>query len=126
MGARDLLAPHMDEDELTRNLVGLVKTLGLRMAHFRPAKTERGWRTPVQGNGGAGFPDAVIWGPGGLLFRELKQEGKYPTADQRQRADELRGAGADVGVWKPKDWLSGRIHEELQAISRYAERGQRG
>ncbi len=33
-----------------------------RIAHFRPAKTEKGWRTPMTGD--VGFPDLVIarWG----------------------------------------------------------------
>jgi hypothetical protein len=115
----------MSEDELVTSVCDLAATVGLRVAHFRPARTNRGWRTPLQGNGGAGFPDTVIWGPGGLLLRELKQDRAYPSQVQRQRADELRAAGADVGVWKPRDWHSGRIHDELRAISRYADRGKR-
>lgn len=107
----------MSEDQLTRSVVELVATVGARIAHFRPAWTSKGYRTAVQGNGGKGFPDAVIWGPGGVLFRELKRDGEYPSPEQRLRLAELEQAGADVGVWRPRDWHEGRIRDEVLAVA---------
>lgn len=116
MTARTVAALRTTEAQLTADVCDMAAKFGLHIAHFRPARTERGWRTAVQGNGGKGFPDVIAWGPGGLLVRELKQDGAYPDPTQRQRLAELEEAGADVGVWRPKDWRSGRIENELRAL----------
>lgn len=60
----------MNETQLTDLIVDACKMYGYRVSHFRPAKTDRGWRTPVQGH--AGFPDLAIAGHGILLLAELK------------------------------------------------------
>ena len=46
----------MSERELQDAVIQLARLLGWRVAHFRPAMTTRGWRTPVSADG-AGFPD---------------------------------------------------------------------
>lgn len=51
-----------------------------------------------------GFPDLVVVGPSGLLFRELKSERGRLTADQRQWLERLTEAGADASVWRPSAW----------------------
>lgn len=108
----------MSEDQLLANVLAMAKTLKLRTAHFRPALTQTGrWVTPVQGDG-KGWPDLVIVGPSGSLLRELKAEGKYPTPEQKLWLACLTDAGLDAGVWKPRDWHSDRIKQELQAIAR--------
>lgn len=108
----------MSEDQLLTNVLDLAKTLKLRTAHFRPAQVRPGkWITPVQGDG-KGWPDLVVVGPGGALLRELKAEGEYPKPEQREWLAWLTAAGLDAGVWKPRDWRSGRIQEELRAICR--------
>lgn len=103
------------EDDLLKAVIDLCKLLGLRTVHFRPAKTAQGWRTAVQGDG-KGWPDLVIVGPGGVLYRELKATGKYPDLDQRAWIAALGAAGQDVAVWRPVDLISGRIEAELRAI----------
>lgn len=66
----------------------------------------------------AGFPDLVIWGRGGLLFRELKsQEGRH-SMGQLHAINALRAAGASATTWRPADLESGRIRRELDAIAR--------
>lgn len=108
----------MSEDQLLTNVLDAAKKLKLRTAHFRPAQTKSGrWVTPVQGDG-AGWPDLVIVGPGGSLLRELKAEGKYPTPEQKVWLAWLTAAGEDAAVWRPRDWRSGRIQDELRAIAR--------
>lgn len=62
-----------------------------------------------------GFPDVVIVGTRGLLFRELKSERGRLTAEQRQWLDRLNQAGADAAVWRPSDWPT-LIIAELVAI----------
>lgn len=105
----------MSEDELLSNVLDLCKLLHLRTAHFRPAKTARGWRTAVQGDG-SGFPDLVIAGPGGLLIRELKSATGRSTAEQTAWHVALRAAGVDVCVWFPDDWRLGTIQGELGRV----------
>ncbi|MBG6085839.1 VRR-NUC domain-containing protein [Zhihengliuella flava] len=62
-----------------------------------------------------GFPDLVLASTrrGRLLFRELKTDKGRMTADQRQVLDVLAAVGADAGVWRPADLVSGRIQAEL-------------
>src|SRR5205823_4705076 len=44
-----------------------------RIAHFRPALTAQGWRTPVEADG-AGFPDLVLTRSPELIIAELKSD----------------------------------------------------
>lgn len=39
-----------------------------------------------------------------LLFRELKQPGKYLSPEQDDWRRLLEAAGQDFGVWRPRDW----------------------
>ena len=64
-----------------------------------------------------GFPDWVIAGPGGVLWRELKREGKHPTEEQDAWLCMLTDAGEDADVWRPSDLYSGRIARELAAVA---------
>ena len=103
-------------------LVAIVRAAclgGYRVAHFRPARTEAGWRTPVQGDG-AGFPDLVLAHPGRgeLLFRELKSKRGRLTPAQSAWLETLHAAGADVAVWRPADLddaLEQLTHGKLRA-----------
>lgn len=105
----------MIEDDLLTDVLDLAKLYGLRVAHFRPARTDRGWRTPVQADG-KGYPDLTIAGPGGVLFRELKSATGTMSSEQREWAASLESAGADFAVWRPADLRTGRINSELRAL----------
>lgn len=107
----------MTEDQLLSNVLELCTRLGLRTAHFRPARTAQGWRTPVQGHG-KGFPDLVVVGPGGVLYRELKSDRGSLTADQREWLTALTAAGVDADVWKPAHWHGGQILHQLKCLAR--------
>ncbi len=110
-----MTAPRVSEDDLLDAVLDLAKTLGLRTAHFRPAQTAQGWRTPVSGDG-KGWPDLVLVGPGGVLFRELKSARGAASVEQRLWLNVLALAGQDTGVWRPDDLQSGRILAEMQAL----------
>ncbi|WP_328344885.1 VRR-NUC domain-containing protein [Micromonospora sp. NBC_00421] len=117
-----MTARRRPEDDFQRKVLDLCKLLHLHTAHFRPAMTAAGrWITPVSGDG-KGWPDLTIVGPGGVLFRELKSATGSHRPEQRQWAVWLAEAGQDVAVWKPRDWESGRIAAELDAIRRPAAR----
>jgi hypothetical protein len=105
----------MTEDDLLRTVLDLARLLGHHVAHFRPARTDRGWRTAVQADG-KGYPDLTIVGPGGVLFRELKSATGRSSREQLAWAAKLESAGADFAVWRPADLRSGRINAELRAL----------
>lgn len=106
----------MSEADLDRCVQDLARLLGLRTMHIRPARTADGWRTPVQGDG-KGWFDWVLVGQSGALFRENKSDAGRLTADQVAWHDALGAAGCNVGVWRPRDWHSGRIRAEMTAIA---------
>lgn len=106
----------MNEPTLQRNVLDLCRWLRVVTAHFRPAQTTNGWRTPVSGDG-KGFPDLVLVGSR-VLWRELKSDRGRLDADQLRWRDVLLAAGADWDVWRPADWVSGRIRAELEAIAK--------
>lgn len=111
----DPLAVAMSEDNLLTSVLDMCKVLGLRTAHFRPARTEKGWRTAVSGDG-KGFPDLVILG-NRLIMRELKAGRGYSSAEQRIWLNALFAAGVDATIWRPSDWRSGRIERELRELT---------
>lgn len=107
----------MSEEDLLGAVLDMAAVHGVRTAHFRAAKTAQGWRTPVQGDG-KGWPDLVLVGAGGVLFRELKSAAGSPSEEQRAWLVALNVAGQDANVWRPVDLRSGRILAELKAVTR--------
>jgi hypothetical protein len=98
-------------------VIDLARLMGWRVAHFRPARTAQGWRTPVAADG-AGFPDLVLVRER-VIFVELKAQDGKVSPDQLVWLGALEIAGAEVHVWRPSDW------EEVQrALSR--PRGEAG
>lgn len=77
-----------------------------RVCHFRPARTSRGWRTPVEGH--PGLPDLILARDGEVLLAELKAARGRPSPDQRLW---LAALGSHGRLWTPKDW--DQITEEL-------------
>ncbi len=94
------------EAEFMVQVLELSSILGWEAAHFRPALTSRGWRTPVQGSLGRGFPDLVLARArdGRHLLAELKRDKAKTSPDQDRVIEVLRTAGALVYVWRPSDW----------------------
>ncbi len=82
-------------------VIDLARTLGYRVAHFRPAMTGKGWRTPVAADG-AGFPDLVLVGRK-VVFLELKSERGSVADDQAAWLEAIRRAGGEAYVLRPSD-----------------------
>lgn len=113
MRARKGGEAEMTERDLQAWVIVLARLLGWRVAHFRPARTAHGWRTPVAGDG-AGFPDLVLVRGERMLFRELKTERGKLRPEQEAWLSALRAAGADAGVWTEADWRCGVIEAALR------------
>lgn len=60
-----------------------------------------------------GWPDLVIIGPAAVLFRELKARGKL-SPQQRWTGERMLAAGLDFAIWRPADWESGMIDNQLR------------
>jgi hypothetical protein len=80
----------------------LAQLKGWSWVHFRPARTEHGWRTPVEGDA-AGWVDLMLCRPPRLIFAELKSERGRLSADQEAWQHKLRACHAEVYIWRPAD-----------------------
>lgn len=105
---------HMTETELQSVVLELLDILGWRAMHVRPARTARGWRTPLQGPTAVGFPDILAVRRGRVIAVELKSERGVPSADQKLWLEDLAKAGIETFVWRPGDWTSGTIEAVLR------------
>lgn len=97
------------EDDLLGAIIDLARYGGWMIHHGRPARTNSGWRTPIQGD--IGFPDLVLAHPRhGIVFAELKSRtGRLTTAqwawaDILDAAARLAGDAVHVYTWRPADW----------------------
>jgi hypothetical protein len=106
----------MPEDALSRNVISECGKLRLHVAHFCTSQVRGMWMTAVKGDG-KGFPDLVIAGPGGMLFRELKSWTGTLSPEQAVWRDRLIEAGASWGLWSPLEWFNGTIHAELARLA---------
>lgn len=103
------VAATMSEDDLMGHIATLCKDLGLLAYHTHNSRRSK-----------AGYPDWTIAAPGGVLFRECKDEKRKPTAEQSTWLATLQAAGYDADLWRPRDLVSGRIGQELVALARKA------
>jgi len=97
--------PHIElsENDFMRQVTDLAAILGWQWVHFRPGQTTHGWRTPVQGPLGAGWPDLVLVRRDRILFVELKVKGRKVRPEQEVVLGILRGVG-EVHAWWPQDF----------------------
>ena len=91
------------EAEFQQAVIELARTLGYAVAHFRPAKTSKGWRTPVAADG-KGWPDLAIVGRGRIIYAELKSARGKLSPEQQEWLDRLERAGGESYVWRPEDF----------------------
>lgn len=102
--------PAMSEAELGREVAKLAKRGGARVMHVRRSRSGDRWETATSI---PGWVDLVIWGPCGVLFRELKGTGGVVSAKQAEVIAQLNAAGGDAAVWTPVDLASGLIEATL-------------
>lgn len=112
----------MSESDLQRAIIGAAHVCGYLVAHFRPAQTEQGWRTPVEGD--AGFLDLVLARPGTTFLWELKgwQGVKRPQLGKVSESQvawiaALQGGVTDARAIFPAD-LDIALRHSISAIGR--------
>ena len=91
---------------------GLARIYHWRVAHFRAAMTNQGWRTPVAADG-KGFPDLIMIRGDDLLAIELKTDVGYVTTAQRLWLDAFAPIALLAAVWRPAQWADGTILRTL-------------
>lgn len=97
--------PAESETSFQTAVLDFAKLRGWMCAHFRPARTNGGWKTPVQGD--AGFVDIVFCRPPRIVFAELKSDkGRMEPAQEKwvYRLAQSGGELVDTYVWRPSDW----------------------
>lgn len=86
----------MSEAQFEQAVVDLAHQFGWRVAGFRPARTEKGWRTAVK-HDGYGYPDlTMVHRSGVVIFAELKVGSNTRTNEQAAWAVAIQTAGDAV------------------------------
>jgi hypothetical protein len=104
---RNHRAARMTERDFQEVVIGLAKLHRWHVAHFRPAMTEHGWRTAMEGD--TGYPDLTLARNGVVLIVELKTQKGKVTQQQQKWAEQI---GEQYRLWRPSDLES--IKEELR------------
>lgn len=112
-------APAITESANMDRIVDAARQMGWVAAHFRPAQSSRGYRTPCQYDA-QGWPDLVlVHESGDMLYAELKTWARRNDRGPGQQAwlDRLARTGADVYVWTERDWeaIVARLAQPSQA-----------
>lgn len=90
----------LTEKLFSQQVEELLDILHWRWCHFRPARTERGWRTALSGH--VGLPDYVATKDGRLLIFELKSDSGKVSLEQQIWLTLLQNcAGVEVYLWRP-------------------------
>jgi hypothetical protein len=110
----------LSEDDLLVAVLLLMKMYGWRSFHSRPARTDRGWRTPVSGDG-KGFVDIFAVKGERALAVELKSDAGTLRPEQRLWLAALEAAGIETHVWKPQQFSDGTISGALAGSTRGRE-----
>lgn len=102
---RALQAKAMSETQLQDQILELAKRMGWLSYHTFDSRKST-----------SGFPDLVLVHPKQkrVIWRELKSEKGVTSSEQKVWLSSLLLVGEDVDVWRPRDWVSGRIEKELR------------
>jgi hypothetical protein len=100
------------EGQLVAEILALVDRAGLLAHHCHDSR---------HCSGPAGFPDLVIAGPGGVIFREVKSEHGETSSSQDMWGYRLLYAAPPFlpplyAIWRPADLESGLIRGELNTL----------
>lgn len=90
------------EAQFQKAVIELARLLNWKCAHFRPARTKHGWRTPVAADG-KGFVDLVLVRER-VIWAEVKRDKGKLRSEQEQWRQALTAAGQEWYCWRPSDW----------------------
>ena len=93
-----MLNIYVTEAQFAQAVIELAQYRGWMVVHFRPARTEKGWRTAMTGD--RGFVDLVLARRGVVLHVELKTMHGRIGKGQQEWADQI---GDTYRLWRPSD-----------------------
>ena len=94
----------MTEAQFQQQIIDLGHLYGWRIAHFRPALTSKGYKTPVSADG-KGFPDLVMVKRARLIFAEVKSDTGKLSPEQKDWITALTcSMRCECYIWKPENW----------------------
>lgn len=97
----DTVAERVFQDNVERRAI----RYGLLVYHTHDSRGSR-----------KGWPDLVVAGPGGAIFRELKTAKGTTTMEQERWLALLRQIGMDAKVWRPADIRTGEIAQTFARL----------
>ena len=104
----------MTENELLTCVIDLAHLYSWRVLHIRPARTEKGWRSPVQGDG-KGWPDFFAVKGDMVVIAELKgTKGKTTPEQDAWLAALYCHCDNEPMIWTPAEWNDGTILRVLK------------
>lgn len=93
----------MLEQGFLDSIVDLAHLRGWKVHHGRPAWTEKGYRTAIQGD--AGFPDLFLARKPRIVIAEIKSDKGRVSEAQSEWLLELKQCfGIELYLWRPDDW----------------------
>jgi len=96
------MLPKITEKAFSSQVEDLLGIFGWLWCHFRPARTEHGWRTAITGH--KGFVDYVAIKGERCLFIEIKSNKGKLTESQKEWAELLSACpGVEYYCWRPGD-----------------------
>lgn len=110
MTRRELMARElnqMNEKDFQNMVIGAARSLDPGMLIYHTYDSRRSE---------PGYPDLHLVSArfGISIFRELKTAKGRVSEPQKKWLQRMNDVGLDAAVWRPEDWLSGRITAELQ------------
>lgn len=100
----------ISEKDFLKQVIDLAHIYHWKVAHFRPAMTKHGWRTPVQADG-KGFPDLILVRikDGRMIIAEVKTEKGKLTPEQEEwkeffLAVDYENRTVEAYIWRPSDF----------------------
>lgn len=102
---RTTRAAAMTEKALLEQVRQTCRVLGIHCYHTHDSRRSE-----------PGFPDLVICGDRGVLYRELKTTKGRLTGPQNYWLERLRRAGQDAAVWRPEQLLDGTVARQLGEV----------
>lgn len=93
----------MTEADFLNQIIELAHLYQWRVQHVRPAWSNKGWRSPIQGD--SGFPDLVLMKPPRVILAEVKSNKGRLSPEQRDWVTALDICpGVETYIWRPRMW----------------------
>lgn len=96
-------AADLSERQLQDLILNLARHLGWRSYHTFDSRRSQ-----------PGFPDLVLVRGSRVLWRELKAQTGRLSSEQHGWLHDLERAGQDAAVWRPADWFTDVIRNDLE------------